>query len=452
MCSHILVFPYPAQGHMLALLDLTHHLATNGLTITILVTPKNLPILSPLLSSSPNIQTLVLPFPPHPTLPPGVENVKDIGNHGNIPITTSLAKLHDQLIQWFRAHLNPPVAMISDFFLGWSQHLADQLGIPRICFFSSRAFLTLLLDYCCRNISLVRSQDTTVFRELPNSPSFAWEHLPSLIRIGKESDPEWKALIDGHIANKSSWGWVVNTFDALESEYMEYLRKFLGHGRVFGVGPVSLIGGWDPMTRERSVSGSDFDVVGWLDGKGDGSVVYVCFGSQKFLTSDQVEALVSGLEDSGVSYVLVVKPEQGGLVRAGSGRGVVIKGWAPQEAILNHRAVGGFVSHCGWNSVLEAILAGVMILAWPMEAEQYVNARLLVEEHGVAVRVCEGPNTVPDSARLARTIAESMSGDKAEKLKAKEMKNKAIEAVKEGGSSLVDLERLVKELSSFSQK
>ncbi|KAJ0830731.1 hypothetical protein HanPSC8_Chr15g0658771 [Helianthus annuus] len=69
MCSHILVFPYPAQGHMLALLDLTHHLATNGLTITILVTPKNLPILSPLLSSSPNIQTLVLPFPPHPTLP-----------------------------------------------------------------------------------------------------------------------------------------------------------------------------------------------------------------------------------------------------------------------------------------------------------------------------------------------------------------------------------------------
>ncbi|KAM0010402.1 putative UDP-glucuronosyl/UDP-glucosyltransferase [Helianthus debilis subsp. tardiflorus] len=416
MGSHILVFPYPAQGHMLALLDLTHHLATNGLTITILVTPKNLPILSPLLSSSPNIQPLVLPFPPHPTLPPGVENVKDIGNHGNIPITTSLAKLHDQLIQWFRAHLNPPVAMISDFFLGWSQHLADQLEIPRICFFSTRAFLTLLLDYCCRNISLVRSQDTTVFHELPNSPSFAWEHLPSLIR------------------------------------YMEYLRKFLGHGRVFGVGPVSLIGGSDPMTRERSVSGSDFDVVGWLDGKGDGSVVYVCFGSQKFLTSYQLEALVIGLEDSGVGYVLVVKPEQDGLVRAGSGRGVVIKGWAPQEAILNHRAVGGFVSHCGWNSVLEAVLAGVMILAWPMEADQYVNARLLVEEHGVAVRVCEGPNTVPDSARLARTIAESMSGDKVEKLKAKEMKNKAIEAVKEGGSSSLDLERLVKELSSFSEK
>ncbi|KAM0010401.1 putative UDP-glucuronosyl/UDP-glucosyltransferase [Helianthus debilis subsp. tardiflorus] len=452
MGSHILVFPFPAQGHMLPLLDLTHHLATNGLTITILVTPKNLPILSPLLSSSPNIQPLVLPFPPHPTLPPGVENVKDIGNHGNIPIVNSLARLEDPLIQWFNAHLNPPVAMVSDFFLGWSQHLADQLGIPRICFFSSGAFLTSVLDYCCRNLSLVRPHDTTVLTELPNSPSFVWEHLPTLIRARKQSDPEWKSVVDGHIANESSWGWVVNTFDALEGEYMEFLKTFLGHGRVFGVGPVNLLGGSDPMTRGRSVSGSDFDVVGWLDAKGDGSVVYVCFGSQKFLTSDQLEALVIGLEDSGVSYVLVVKPEQGGLVRAGSGRGVVIKGWAPQVAILSHRAVGGFVSHCGWNSVLEAILAGVMILAWPMEADQYVNARLLVEDHGVAVRVCEGPNTVPDSAQLAHTIAESMSGEKVEKLKAKEMKNKAIEAVKEGGSSSLDLERLVKELSSFSQK
>ncbi|KAI7730696.1 hypothetical protein M8C21_032305 [Ambrosia artemisiifolia] len=354
-------------------------------------------------------------------------------------------------MQWFSAHINPPVALISDFFLGWTQHLADQLDIPRICFYSSGAFLSAVLDHCCHNMSLVRPQEMTVFSELPNSPTFAWEHLPSLLRVGNESDPEWKVAVDGNIANRSSWGWVVNTFDALEGEYLEYLRKLLGHGRVFGVGPVSLLGGSDPMTRGHSGHGSDFDVVGWLDGKGDGCVVYVCFGSQKFLTNDQLEGLVNGLEDSGVSYVLVVKAEQGSLVRAGSGRGVVIKGWAPQVEILNHLAVGGFLSHCGWNSVLEAILAGVMILAWPMEADQYIDARLLVEDHGIAVRVCEGPNTVPDSARLARIIAESMSGDRVEKLKSKEMKNKAIEAVK-GGSSSMDLERLVKELSNFKPK
>ncbi|KAK9064688.1 hypothetical protein SSX86_016070 [Deinandra increscens subsp. villosa] len=452
--SHILVFPFPAQGHIIPLLDLTHHLATHGLTITILVTPKNLPILNPLLSSSPNIHPLVLPFPPHPSLPSGVENVKDIGNHGNLPIINSLSKLHDPIIQWFESHDNPPVAMISDFFLGWTHHLAKKLGIQSFCFFSSGAFLTAVIEYGCRNISWIRSQNNNmiVLHDLPNSPTFSWEHLPTLIRAYKESDPEWEFVLDGHIANASCSGWVVNTFDALESRYMEYLTKLLGDGRVFGVGPVSLLSGSDPMTRGQSEPGSELDVVRWLDGRLDGSVVYVCFGSQKFLTSDQMEGLANGLEDSGVHYVLVVKQEQGGLSRVGSGRGFVIKGWAPQVAILSHRAVGGFLSHCGWNSVLESILAGVMILAWPMEADQYVNARLLVEDHGVAVRVCEGPNTVPDSAELARKIAESMRGDKSEKLKAKEMKNKAIEALKEGGGSSMELDRFVKELSNLGHK
>lgn len=233
---------------------------------------------------------------------------------------------------------------------------------------------------------------------------------------------------------------------------MEYLTQKMGHGRVFGVGPVSLLGGSDFMTRGQTESGSGSDVVQWLDEKPDGSVLYVCFGSQVFLTRDQIEALAIGLEESGVHFVWVMKPESVDPAGIGSGRGMVIKGWAPQLSILSHRAVGCFLSHCGWNSVLEAVVAGVMILAWPMEADQYVNARLLVDDHGAAVRVCEGRNSVPDSAELARTIAESMSGDKTHKLKAKELKDKAIEAIKEGGSSSRELDRLVKELSKLKPK
>lgn len=301
-------------------------------------------------------------------------------------------------------------------------------------------------------MTLVRSQKVTIFHDLPNSPSFPWEHLPSIARFYKESDPEWEVVLDGLIVNGSSWGWVINTFDALESRYMEYLTKITGHDRVFGVGPVSLLGGPDPTSRGQSESGLGCDVLTWLDDKPDGSVVYVCFGSQKFLTADQMEALAIGLEQSWVHYVWVVKPEQGDPVRTGSGRGMVIKGWAPQVSILSHRAVGGFLSHCGWNSVLEAIVGGVIILAWPMEADQYVNAKLLVEDHGVAVRVCEGKDSVPDSTELARIIAESMSGEKIEKIKAKELKEKGIEAVKDGGTSLMELDRLIRELFKFGQK
>ncbi|XP_059447955.1 UDP-glycosyltransferase 89A2-like [Corylus avellana] len=461
MSTHILVFPYPAQGHMLPLLDLTHQLSLRGLTITILVTPKNLPTLSPLLSEHPSIQTLVLPFPPHPSLPEGVENVRDIGNAGNVPIIAALRQLHDRLLRWFHSHPSPPVAIVSDFFLGWTLHLAHQLRIPRIAFFSSGAFLASVNDYCWRNMTSVPDSSTALvhFPDLPRSPSFKEEHLPSLFRIYSESNPNTAFLKDDVLANTSSWGCIFNSFDELEGPYLDYLRRVVGHARVYGVGPLSVVGINDGANRGNPDSDSGNDVLTWLDGCPDGSVLYVCFGSQKLLNKQQMEALASGIEKSGTRFVWVVKAgttqqeaEGYGVVPEGfeervAGRGVIVKGWAPQVRILSHGAVGGFVSHCGWNSVLEAIVAGTMILGWPMEADQFVNARLLVEYMGVAVRVCEGAHSVPDPAHLAGVIAESMGGESGEKAGSRALRDKALEAVRDGGSSSRDLDALVKELA-----
>ncbi|XP_057482673.1 LOW QUALITY PROTEIN: UDP-glycosyltransferase 89A2-like [Actinidia eriantha] len=457
--AHILIFPYPAQGHMLPMLDLTHQLALHGLTLTILITPKNLPILTPLLSAQPSIQTLVLPFPPHPSLPAGVENVRDIGNSGNLPIINALGKLQAQIIRWFEAHPTPPVAILSDFFLGWTHRLGHQLGIPRIVFYSSGAFLAAVYNFLWQNNDAVVDLPVINFPFLPRSPSFTAEHLPSLFRRCRGSDPDNEFIKDGMIANSSSWGSVFNSFDALESEYLGFLGKNLGHGRVWGVGPLSLVGG--RVDPERN---SGDGVLEWLDGCPDGSVLHVCFGSQKLLKRDQIEALALGLEKSGARFIWVMKSvtaqqmEQGyGFVPDGfedrvSGRGMVIKGWASQVSILSHRAVGGFLSHCGWNSVLEAIVAGVMILCWPMEADQFVNARLLVDDMGVAVRVCEGTDTVPDPAELAPRIASLMEEEIVQKVRAKELREEALEAVKEGGSSWRDLEGLVRELAQLQLK
>ncbi|MBA0700382.1 hypothetical protein Goari_021976 [Gossypium aridum] len=126
-----------------------------------------------------------------------------------------------------------------------------------------------------------------------------------------------------------------------------------------------------------------------------------------------------------------------------------MEGWAPQLLILNHKAVGGFLSHCGWNSVLEGIAGGVMILAWPMEADQFVNAKLLVDEIGVAVRVCEGADSVPNSDELGRAVAEAMTEGGEMKTKAKDLKQKALAAVSHGESSMKDLDRVVEELGQL---
>ncbi|XP_021718336.1 UDP-glycosyltransferase 89A2-like [Chenopodium quinoa] len=450
--THILVFPYPAQGHMPALLDLTHQLALRGIKITVLITPKNLPALTPLLSTHPtSIDPLVLPFPPHPKLPLGVENIKDIGNSGNAPVTAALCKLKGKVIQWFWSHPSPPQAIISDFFLGCTQHWATQLNIPRIAFFTSSAFLTCILTHPWQDLGKQNISNNFEFSDLPSSPSFTLDQLPSIFRKFREDDPDWEIVKEGLHENSKSWGNVFNSFYALEGEYLDHIKKELGHGHVYSVGPLSLIG---LSKRVNPGLATTYDVLNWLDTCPGDSVLYVCFGSQKLLTEPQIRALALGLEQSKTRFIWVVKSVSSQQVPDGfeervSGRGMVLRGWAPQVEILNHKAVGGFMSHCGWNSVLESVMAGVMILAWPMEADQFQNAKQLVDYAGLAIQLCEGKHTVPNSDSIAQIIYESIGQQIPQKVRAKAMKEKALEAVKIGGSSAVGLDELVRELNQL---
>ncbi|GAB2254516.1 hypothetical protein Droror1_Dr00022325 [Drosera rotundifolia] len=461
--THVLVFPYPAQGHMIPLLDLTHHLAQKGLTITVLVTPKNLSILAPLLASNPSIQTLVLPFPGHPSLPPGVEHLKDIGNRGNLGIMAALSKLHQPIKEWIKEHTSPPKAILSDFFLGWTTELATEVSIPRIVFFSSGCFFACINSHLWLNRATLVGLPVVEFPDLPRSPSLIEAHLPSQFIKVKASDPQSENIRKGILGNLASWGCVFNSFHALEGDYLDHMKnKYFVQGRVYGLGPLNLMGGPMHSRPSETVSDARHEVLDWLDDRPDGSVLYVSFGTQKFLTRAQTEALGLALERSLTRFIWVLRAPKGeeerlehetlDLEERVKGRGFVIKHWAPQVEILGHRAVGGFLSHCGWNSVLESLAAGVMILAWPMEADQYINAKLLVEDAGVAVKVCEGPETVPEPDELARVISAAFTGETPQKKKTAEMREKVYNAVDvdRRGSSIIVLDELVKELTQLA--
>ncbi|XP_058112454.1 UDP-glycosyltransferase 89B2-like [Magnolia sinica] len=461
--AHILVFPFPAQGHMIPLLDLTHHLTVRGLSITILVTPKNLPILNPLLSQCPSIQTLVLPFPKYPSIPPGVENTKDLpSKNAFTSMIHALGALYDPILQWFQSHPSPPTAIISDFFLGWTHRLACQIGIPRVVFSPSGALTLAVVNSLWRTMPKLPDPadvDASLsFPHIPNSPKYPWKHLSSLYRSYKEGDPVSEFIKEGMRANLVSWGFVFNSLSELEGEYLEHLRRDLGHARVWAVGPLLPSVDVAPTERGGASSLPAGEVMSWLDQCTDGSVIYVCFGSQVVLTRRQMEALADGLDASGARFVWSVKEPTGGhvageygVIPAGfearvAGRGLVIRGWAPQVSILGHRSTGSFLSHCGWNSVLEAIVAGVPMLAWPMGADQFFNAGLLEDHLGIATRVCGGAESVPDSVELARAVAESVSWTWPQRARAKELSRAAGGAVREGGSSYQDLDALATEL------
>ncbi|XVF54497.1 hypothetical protein PTKIN_Ptkin05aG0184900 [Pterospermum kingtungense] len=477
--AHVLVFPFPAQGHMIPLLDLTHRLAsTTHLTITILVTPKNLPFLTQLLSSHSHINTLLLPFPPNSSLPPHVENTQHIPSHCLNAFIHTLSQLYDPLLSWFNSHPSPPSVIISDMFLGWTQRLASSLGVKRVVFSPSGAMALSVVNSLWLDLPNKPDDDddrpcdrTAVisFDEIPNCPKYPWWKISPIYRVCVERDPAMGFIRDGFLANIESWGLAVNTFGELEGTYLEHLKKVMGHDRVWAVGPLHTFeyrlndySRAEPIQRGGSSSVKVVDrLLTWLDTCEDGEVVYVCFGSQVVLTNDQTAAVASGLEKSGVRFVWSVKePTEGhvegtyGMIPNGfedrvANRGLVIRGWAPQVTILSHRAVGVFLTHCGWNSVLEAVVAGVTMLVWPFGADQFVNETLLVDELGVAQKVCEGAQTVPNSDELARVITESVSNKKrVEREGAQKLKKAALEAIIEGGSSAKDMEDLVKQLFS----
>nr|XP_043638543.1 UDP-glycosyltransferase 89B2-like isoform X2 [Erigeron canadensis] len=413
--THILVFPYPAQGHMLSLLDLTHQLAIRGVYITILVTPKNLPSLASLLSAHPTtITTLVLPLPPHPGNPSGIENVKDLPMSGFSAMMVALGDLYKPVLTWARNHSNPPSAILSDFFLGWTNRLAKELGIRRYCY------------------------------------------SPSVYRSYVEGDPTSEFIKEGFLGDIESCGIVINSFTELERIYVDYLKEELGHDRVFAVGPLLPLG---TEVIERGGPSSNNDVLSWLNTCENQTVVYVCFGSHLVLTNSQMVAVASGLEKSGVKFVWSVKEPTGGHVASEcgripegfedrvAGRGLVVRGWAPQVAILNHDSVGAFLTHCGWNSITEGVVAEVLLLTWPMSADQYSNATLL-HDLKVGMKACEGEKTVPDSNVLAKLFIKSVSDEsRVERERAKEFAKAAKKAICEKGSSVAELDRLVANVS-----
>ncbi|CAI9118811.1 OLC1v1020427C1 [Oldenlandia corymbosa var. corymbosa] len=106
-------------------------------------------------------------------------------------------------------------------------------------------------------------------------------------------------------------------------------------------------------------------------------------------------------------------------------RGKFVTGWAPQTKILTHPNTCGIVSHCGWNSVLEAMKFGLPIIAMPMHLDQPVNARL-IEELGVGIEVLRDSSGNLRRETIARVNYQVVGGIDGEQVKknAKEMKKK----------------------------
>ncbi|CAN1171482.1 Flavanone 7-O-glucoside 2''-O-beta-L-rhamnosyltransferase [Linum perenne] len=204
---------------------------------------------------------------------------------------------------------------------------------------------------------------------------------------------------------------LIKTIKEIEGKYVDYMSKLFGK-------EVVPVGG---LLNEPKDKIEDTKIMEWLNKREckDFSFVFVSFGSEYFLSKEEIDEVAKGLErNKDLRFIWVVRfpPDQGekislqevlpeGFLERVKGRGLVVDGWAPQGEILRSSRIGGFVSHCGWSSVIEAVVCGVPIVAMPMQLDQPWNAKL-VEEIGVGIEVKGKKKKKIDGEEMGKVIDE----------------------------------------------
>ncbi|KAF7136528.1 hypothetical protein RHSIM_Rhsim08G0056000 [Rhododendron simsii] len=446
-----------SKGHTIPLLHLARLLLHRNTTVTIFTTPANKPFISDSLSDT-DASIVELPFPQNiDGVPAGVESTDKLPSMSLFVPFANATKLMQPNFERSLETLPNVICIISDGFLGWTQQSAADFGIPRLVFYGWNNYSQTI----CRSIlanSLLSGP------ELDDEPivvtDFPWIKLTRSdfdepFNSREPKGPHLDFIIEQAIATSKSYGQVMNSFYELEALYVEYWNR-TWEPKVWCIGPFCLAeSAKSDLQHHRKPTWLQ-----WLDKQlaQGSSVLYVAFGSQAEISSQQLREIVVGLEASKVNFFWVTRKSESelddGFEERVKERGLVVREWVDQRAILGHKSVRGFLSHCGWNSVLESVCAKVPILAWPMMAEQHLNAQMVVEEMKVGLRVETSNGLVKGfvkSEGLERMVRELMEGEtgKEARKKVKELGEAAEKAVEEGGSSWHTLNQLIDELQAL---
>ncbi|KAL6845107.1 hypothetical protein ACP4OV_024602 [Aristida adscensionis] len=468
MKKTVVLFPGIGVGHLTPMVALSKVFLQHGVHVAVaLVEP---PVKSPDFSatvaraaaSNPSVSFHVLP--PPPPAPAGPSSGDDAPKHRVVQLLDFLTAMNAPLRD-FLGSLPSVDALVIDMFCSDALDVAAELKLPVYFFFTSGAGdLAIFLQ-----LPSVRASMEMSFRELgdsllcwPGAPPFKASDLPE--EAVKDSDAA-KAAFRMFERTPESDGILVNTFESLETRAVRDLRDGLCvPGRA--TPPIYCIG---PLVSEDEEKGHA--CLQWLDAQPDHSVVFLCFGSRGTFSKKQLEEMAVGLEKSGQRFLWVVRsppdadhkfgeplPEPdldavlpNGFLERTKDRGLVVKSWAPQVDVLRRRATGAFVTHCGWNSTLEGIMAGVPLLCWPLYAEQRLNKVFIVEEMKLGVEM-EGYNeelvTANEIETKVRWVMESEAGQ-ALRERMVTAKDRAAETLKEGGSSHADFVQFIEDLGTL---
>lgn len=475
--AELILIPSPAMGHVAQMLELAKLLIRRNhqLSITVLIMklPDDIDAVSgPFVdsvaasSSADRLQFIQLP-----AAEPNPEWSSKTRGH----FVYRLIQSHKSQIEEFLLSQRPDkklAGFVVDMLCTPLMDVANDFEIPTYVFFTSpAAFLGLMIhfqvleDECHQDVSQLKNSDTSL-----SFPSYAYPMPPSVLPMVLVDRDTWLGrFLDFARGYRKAKGIIINTFAELEIHQLDAYKNNISVSEQVPLPPIYPIG---PILNQSKsqLESEEAEIINWLDDQPTSSVVLICFGSQGSLPVNQVKEIALALEICGCQFLWSLRrPPQSknaqfpgeytsytevmpeGFLDRTVKKGKVV-GWVPQLKVLSHEAIGGFVSHCGWNSILESIVCGVPIATWPLHSEQQVNAFQLVKEVGVAVEItldyCERNKDQPmvTAEAIEKGIRELMEANMEVREKAKEMKQKSRASITEGGSSYLSLGKLINEL------
>ncbi|GFQ04489.1 beta-d-glucosyl crocetin beta-1 6-glucosyltransferase [Phtheirospermum japonicum] len=395
-----LMFPWLAHGHIFPFLELAKKLSnTKSFHIYFCSTSINLDSVR----KSLNEQLVELHLPSLPELPPHYHTTKNIPPH-LMPTLMQAFQMSSPNFSDIIADLKPDL-LIYDGFQPWSVKIASSLNIPSVLFATSAS----------ASLSFFHHQYThKSFDTYPYPEIFLREHEKrDLLGLGgsievKDTD---EGLVFG-IFELSRDIVLIKSCRGIENKYMNYLSDLCGR-KIVPTGPLIT----NANNNQQSVA--SLKIMDWLNKKSPFSTLYISFGSENYLSGEQMREIAKGLELSHVNFIWIVRSPVGSDINSvdenlprefldsasRTNRGMVLREWAPQAEILAHPSVGGFMSHCGWSSVTESVYFGVPILGAPLKLDQPANCRAAVEA-GVCVEVMRGESGEFDGEEVAKAISE----------------------------------------------
>ncbi|XP_010521939.1 PREDICTED: UDP-glycosyltransferase 71C3-like [Tarenaya hassleriana] len=467
--TELVVVSFPVTGHLLVMIELAKRLINHDHrrridTVTILLwkipfAPHADIFAQSLIASEPRIKLTSLP---EIREPPPLELFHKASEAYILESVKKIAPLVRDALSAIVSSSSESVRVVGlllDFFCVPLVDVGNELDLPSYVFLTcSSGFLSMMKYLPERHRNIPSEFDRSSGDEELPIQGYVSSVPTKVLPPGLFVRESYKAFVE--LAEKFHYakGILVNSFSELQPHGFDYFGRLESYPKVYPVGPILSLKdrpnpNQDAAERER--------IMRWLDGQPESSVVFLCFGSFGIHGGPQLKEIAQALELVGCKFLWSIRTNPteetspyghlpDGFTDRTAAQGIV-SGWAPQVEVLAHKAIGGFVSHCGWNSILESLWFGVPIATWPMYAEQQLNAFTMAKELGLAVELrldyvsSQGEMVAADE--IARAVRSLMDGGDGRREKVKEMAEGARKAVMDGGSSFSAITSFIGDLT-----